>query len=392
MEITIGGRYINPHNCRYSFKLKKSCPFHEFINVTKLEELDALHKIVNYIQNYFQEFIPIFWQSFDKLSAWRTLKNINLLFRIIWLLGACANWIVDGKDEEYTEFKIGQLQKEIFETLSEGKFDMTIKEILKNHLSLFLEKCHWCQCYYKISLPEIRGIGNRYDLVEKLLLEDGILVYDDFNSHIQKIFDLAKNQLRRVSLPEKIKKELGQIPKNLWTQLFKSYSTNTSKTNYVDPNNNLVNVYQYEDSSESDEDIEPSLYSYGEEKDPEFIYEISFENQSYCVLCDEYERPIPIPPMYIIGNNMVDRKKNPTGPRVCTAICNSLVYYYNEKVLESGYVNQYKLNFGNFRYAKNRMMEFYTGCADGNSELAFLDHVDVKKYIILMFLDLLMFT
>jgi hypothetical protein len=393
MKITIRNKYISSINCSTGYS-KKICPFHEITKNNGSNNLDILQNTINSIQNNFRGSIPLFWKSFDELSSWRTLKNIKLVFRIIWLIRAYINWIDSGEDDEYNESKIINLQLDMFDDLPEGEFNGNTNRILENQTKLLLEKVHLCQCEYILTFSSSRAtrlnIGNRLNLVEKILAEDGVSVCDNFDFYFLEIVKRIREELREVECMIAEKKELCQIPKFLWTSLFKKYLTRTSDPIYIDSDNNLITYcpQKISDSTDNSKKI-AHLHLHTEETSPNIIHEVSFENQSYCILCDQYKQTRPIPIIHVDGTCLVNTDVANSKPYICTKICNALILRYNTKIIEHG--RKLNLNFDNFRYAKNRMMEFYTGCADDKSELALLDHVDVKKYIILKFLDLLMY-
>jgi hypothetical protein len=394
MELTIKNKYINPEKCKYDIRYKTLCPFHEFIDPVPRStscEIETLHKIIIFIQNHFRKSVPLFWQSFDELSSWRTLSNISLVFHIIWLLNACANWIIAKQDEEYNELQIGKLQMKIFNSLTEEGFGIDTVHILKNHIDLFLKKCRLCQCIFTVGFFRRNfdqfNIGNRIDLVEKFLSKDKIVIYDDFDSYILEVANRIKKKLREVEYHDIQKKELCLVPKFLWTKLLEKHYYVEGPL-YIDGDNNIIDIYPKYKTHKT-----KYLYFYSREKEPKFIYEISFKNQSYCILCDAYKKPKLFPPMCMTNDGYMETHKIHKGLYVCTKMCNALVYYYNVNILgDEPNGEEFDLNFKNFRYAKNRMMEFYTGCEDKGSSLALLENADLKRYIIYRFLDLLMFT
>jgi hypothetical protein len=406
MKLTISNKYIKRRNCSY-FDSSKLCPFHIIIRDSGSENLEVLHKTISIIQKHFCNPVPKFLKSFDELSSWRTLKNIKLVFCIIWLVDACINWITDGKDEEYDELKLTKLQLEIFNNLPEGKFNIDAGKVLRDQLKLFLEKYHLCQCEYRLKFTEKQinkfDIGNRIDLVEKLLKEDGMVVYDNFNSHLEQIVKRIRDEIRKVKYTIGKEKELCQIPKNLWTEIFKKYVSNSSKSIYIDSGDKLFDLHSGDDSLEEDTESEEEkpkpkrkiktkyIYLHVEETNPGIICKISFKNQSYCVLCDGHKPNISMPIVHVSGECSFNTDITGSKPYICTNVCTPLIHYYNSVILKTK-KDTYKLNFDNFRYAKNRMMEFYTGCADDKSDLSILYNGDVKKYIVSMFLVLLVST
>jgi hypothetical protein len=396
MELTIRGKYINDNNCKYNTKCKQLCPFHDIIKCNILE-LAKLQKLVSFIGDHLPEMRPIFWQSFDELSSWRTLKLVNLSFHIVWLLIALTNWIEMGQDSEYDPSKIGKLQMEMLNDSDDQKF--SVKHILETHLKSFITNHHWCQCEYKINITKTSfdklNIGNRIDLIEKFLSMDGMMVYNDFNSHLKETADLIKENLKKVKCELGNKRILEDVPKSTWSAIFEKYSANNKKPIYLNSDNHLVNFSPCdEDNSDSDEEGNRRktryVYVHFNETNPSTLHQISFVGQTFCILCDAKKEGLTIPKMKICNGDSLKLKSVSTGPHICEKICNALVYYYNLNVLKTSSKETYQLNFKNFRYAKNRILAFYTGCSDEKSNLSMLDDADAKKYIILKFLYLLM--
>src|SRR5580704_3299567 len=116
MELTIKNKYINRyHSAIHSENL---CPFHKFVRGNS-QTLSVLHQIINFIQINLGNSLPSFWQSFYQLSSWQTLKTINLVFHVVWLLNAYTNWISNEQDDEYNESKVRILQRDMFDDLPE---------------------------------------------------------------------------------------------------------------------------------------------------------------------------------------------------------------------------------------------------------------------------------
>jgi hypothetical protein len=454
MELVLTNKYITPRLCQFNITAQKSCPLHDIVKRIHFRSPTALFKgsaifvqsiisnmrvIVAFLINWMKEKQPItlFIESFEKLSSYHNSEPIELIPDIIWLLKAISNWIINQEDSPYVVSQIKESQKSIIDQF-EGdpcKILPHMVKLLSKEVNSFTRKCYPCQCQYKIQIRKEHfdtfGIGNRIDLVQKFLSEDGFVVYSNFRMRLNIVVAQIKSNLRKIEYVVGTKL-LKDIPKIMWTDIYVRYFKNTCKLVYVDSDHNIVDVYDnsYRNDACSSEETEGGeteggetkggetkggetkggetkggetkgeksdnkkyAYIYQGENDPNPIYEVSFSNQTFCIFCDTYKKTKSSPKIFVnpYGHQFTEQKPIPNGLYVCRRLCNTLAFHCQKKIsyFKNIYENHCSYNIRNLRYAKNRMLGFYTGCVDSGSSLVTLENVDVRRYIIWILLDLL---
>jgi hypothetical protein len=414
MELTIRNKYINRGNGG-NFTSYTLCPYHKVFEDRKLSKSEDLRKLIQFVLDQIEKHEPAlkpkFLKSFKKHSKWRKMKShsdiIKLIANAIWLLQTAIDFATNAQDNEYSISQIEKIQLDILNVYSNDKVRKKppvqhyAESVLRDNIIHFSEICIKCSCHYVKNFDDYQfleyKIGNRIDLLQKFLSEDGLVFYDNFKLRLIDVAHLIRQNLRKVEYVVGEKKKLGDIPKYLWTRIYAIYLEDNSKPIYIDSSNNLVNIYYYdEENSDSGEDwsdgAKKYTYLYEGEQEPSPIHKISFENQRFCVLCDAYKKPKEFPKVYlrprysrIVEETMENR------PHICRNLCHILALHGSRsKCTSRGHEGKYfAFNIQKLRYTKNRMLEFYMGCMDPNSNLSILENGDIRRYIIWTFLDVL---
>jgi hypothetical protein len=418
MEFTIRNKYLAKGNYKnYDWIVNwSSCPFHKLCEESNLQKPKNLRKIIRFIRDHIIKGKPNFLLSFNEQYPWHKMKSrsdiVCLMTIVIWLLRTTSNWMTTQNDSVCDIVQIEKIEEEIsqkYKSLKGKKkpaFSGYVGNVLQDSIKLFSKTYFQCSCQYDMRFSERRfaryKIGNRIDLLEKFIAEDGMIFYDDFGPYLYEVAKIIGQNLRKVEYLIKEKKELKDIPKCWWTQIFNKHLGHPTKPLHVDLDNDFANVWYYDNSISESEGEEYSTelnkiypnkmyaYVYEGEPNPAPLHPISFSNQTFCILCDAYKKPKSHPKISLdVENNRMIETPRTNGLYICQNLCNLLVLHGSFLKYRNGVKFHHKFDIEHLRYAKNRMLEFYTGCEDPDSTLSLLEIKDIRRYIIWYYLDLI---
>jgi len=372
MEIIIHNKYIRddyPH-----IKDRYLCLVHSTL-------IDPL-RIIQYV-----------FEQNPNLNLLKPLDN-NLPSSTLSLYAICYICIAMDPTLNF-DTELGNLYTTIVHKLIEddGSAKRYIDNLLRTSTNNFINRDYKCQCQFTLSFNEKSiekyKIGNRIDLLQKFLSGADFENCVDVEESVQTIIQTIQNNLRK-SKKVIIKKKLEDVPKYLWTDIFEKYYQHQKKPIYIRSGDNLVYRKKEDDYSESDEESEEesgkhegdTIYLYLNEPEPDPDSLVIFQDQPYCILCDDNNPPSFTEAKFFNGHVRTNKVVK-TKPYICRQICSSLAHCYYQ-----GFPgNKHKISIKNLRYVKNQVMALYVGYLDTNSDFNVF-YIDIIKFIIGKFLDI----